>query len=115
MPIVIKKRITLEFLGEDYKDSYLVFRSIPLRDYELIIKEIDKNSDDNIKSLKFILDTLQVYFVEGKFQAEEVSKEDLPDLDQASSMRIFEILTGQLDPKAETSSTTPSSTEPQSL
>lgn len=28
--IVIKKRVNLDFLGEDYKDAYLVFRSIPL-------------------------------------------------------------------------------------
>lgn len=38
--IVIKKRVSLDFLGEEYKDSFLVFQSIPLPDFESISKDM---------------------------------------------------------------------------
>jgi hypothetical protein len=38
--LVIKKRVSLEFLGEDYKDAFIVFRSIPLAEYEQISKQL---------------------------------------------------------------------------
>ena len=33
--IVIKKRIALDFIVEDYKDCYLEFKTIPMKDYEI--------------------------------------------------------------------------------
>lgn len=38
--IVIKRTVSLEFLGPDYAEAYLVFRSIPVSDYEDIMKEL---------------------------------------------------------------------------
>ncbi len=38
--IVIKKKISLEFLGEEYKDAYLVFRTIPMSDYKSFSESI---------------------------------------------------------------------------
>ena len=36
--IVIKKQVSLDFLGEDYKEAYINFKSIPALDYEQIKK-----------------------------------------------------------------------------
>lgn len=49
--IVIKKKVNLDFLGDDYKEAFIVFKSIPLKDYDKIMDELPKN-DPEIDSLK---------------------------------------------------------------
>lgn len=44
MAITIRKRVNFDFLGDEYKEAYLVFRSIPLADYEKIIDEMPENN-----------------------------------------------------------------------
>lgn len=151
--IVIKKRINLDFLGDDYKDAYLVFKSIPLPDYESIqdslpksdpryielvnkaqdgelddkenaeLRELQpKESDNNMKSIRMMLDLLKKYFISGKFPDAETGKleklegaDDLDGLDEDAAMRCFKRLTGQeIDPKGEKPLNTPSSMEPSS-
>lgn len=34
MGLIIKKRVSLEFLGEEYKDSYLIVRAIGVGEYD---------------------------------------------------------------------------------
>lgn len=148
--IVIKKRINLDFLGDDYKDAYLVFKSIPLPDYEeiqgnlpksdpryveLVNKaqngELDdkenvelrglqpKESDNNMKSIRMMLDLLKRYFISGEFPDAETGTlekldgaDDLDGLDEDAAMRCFKRLTGQeIDPKGEKPLSTLSSTE----
>lgn len=93
--IVIRKRVSLSFLGKGYEESYLDFKAIPIKDYQAILEEIENNSDDNKKSLSFIIDLIPKYFLEGKFQGEDVIKEDLNDLDQDTFLEIFQRITGQ--------------------
>lgn len=38
--IVIKKHVSLAFLGEEYKDAELVFRSIPLSEYDKLMDDL---------------------------------------------------------------------------
>lgn len=117
----IKKRISLEFLGTEYKDAFLVFKSIPIKDFKEIVKEIDKTEDDSKTSLEVISKYLQDYFIEGKFpndlgELEAVTKEDLSDfVDSTTANKCFELLTGQnIDPKPEAPLMNSSSTEPDS-
>lgn len=42
--IVIKKKVSLAFLGEEYKDAELVFRALPLLDYEKIQSELPETN-----------------------------------------------------------------------
>lgn len=112
MAIVIRKRVQLDFLGSRYKDSYLEFKSIPLKDYSNIIDEVTKAGDDGKKGIEFMVKTLQDYFLEGKFEGINVTREEIPDLDQETAITVFEQLTGQLNPKAEGPSTTSSTTAP---
>ena len=102
--IVIKKRIGLDFLGDEYKDSYLVFKSIPIGEADQIAKEAEIASSSKKASI-FICDMLTDKFLEGKFfngtELVGLSKEDIKDIDIATCITIFEILTGQAQsPKA---------------
>lgn len=124
MPIVIKKRVTFDFLGEDYKDAYLVFQSIPVKDYTELISGVTAAGADNAKATLFMLEALKKYFVEGSFpDMDKVIADDLDGLDGESILKCFSVFTGQeinveqgkevpqvADLKDE--STTPSSTEP---
>lgn len=54
--IVIKKKVTLGFLGEEYKDAYFNFRTIPLPDYKEFMKSLPE-SDDEFNSLVIKIDS----------------------------------------------------------
>ncbi len=100
MPLLIKKTVKLDFLGEEYKDAYIVFKSVPVKDFEIIAKEQEEIGDDNSKALHFIIDNLKKYFISGKAPNEsgelvDLVKDDVEDLDQQSVIKCFELLTGQ--------------------
>lgn len=97
--ILIKKKITLDFLGEEYKDDYLIFKSMPLREYEALLPEVDKIQNDGKASLAMIKKVLENNFIEGKFQGEDVAKEDLVEFDLPTLTHCFEFFTGQVAPK----------------
>jgi hypothetical protein len=97
--ISIEKKITLEFLGEKYKDDYLVFSSIALREYEKLLPELEAAGDNGQKSLAIIKKVLEDHFIEGKFQNEDVIKDDLADFDLETLTHCFELFTGQVPPK----------------
>ena len=118
--IVIKKKVNLGFLGDDYKDAELVFRSIPVRDYEEILNEIDRleSSGDKRASIKMTIKALEDYFVSGKFPDDNgnltpVTKEDISSgLDRMAAIKCFQVLSGQeSDPKDILPSMMPSTTE----
>ena len=81
--IEIKKRISLEFLGEEYKEGFVILTSIPLREYEKLLEETAKVEKDDKKSTAFLQKLIADRFVEGKFPKDgeliEITKEDLPD------------------------------------
>jgi hypothetical protein len=113
--IVIRKKVSLEFLGEDYKDAYLTFKSIPVIEYEEYQKEIKTMEDKKDSSLTFILGILKKQFIEGQFpdngKLEPVEANDLGGLDPQACLECFKVFTGQkIDPKAVTPSTSSSPT-----
>lgn len=116
---VIKKRVSLEFLGDEYKEAYLIFQSIPVKDFQDIIGEIEKSGDDTKGSLNMIQGYLHKYFIEGKFpnasgELEVVTADDMSEfVDSVTANKCFELLTGQnIDPKVEAPSTNISTMEP---
>lgn len=50
--IVIKKRVSLAFLGDEYKEAELVFKSIPLSDYDKFIADTPKSNPELIELAK---------------------------------------------------------------
>lgn len=115
--IIIKKKVELGFLGEDYKDSYITFRSISVSDYQGLTDGIEDMSEQ--EASKKIISILETYFVEGLFDGQKLAKEDIKKFDGETILKCFETLTGQktvegerqLDPKSETESTSTSTTE----
>lgn len=44
--IVIKKRVSLAFLGDEYEKAELVFRSIPISDYDKLMEELPESTPE---------------------------------------------------------------------
>lgn len=92
MAIVIKKRVELGFLGDEYKDSYLILRSISVNEHENI-------GDKTVKEV--ILE----HFIEGKIQQGEdkvtITKDNLGELSGEVLHKAFEVIAGVVDPKVE--------------
>ena len=40
----IKKKISLDFLGDDYKEGYLIFKSMPIKEFEEFQKTFINNN-----------------------------------------------------------------------
>lgn len=115
MAIVIKKRVELDFLGEDYKGAFLVFQSIPVADLEKVTAEVKKAEAKGESTTTAILDMLKSYYISGQFpedgELKDQTKEDLDGLDPETTIACFKAFTGQkLDPKVETPSMTISPT-----
>lgn len=116
--IVIKKRVSFDFLGDEYKECYIDFQRIPVADFEDIQKQMKDIEDNKGSSFMVVLDVLKKYFVSGKFiiesSLEDIDKDALDGLDAESTIRCFQIMTGQeIDPKSQAPLTNPSTTEPQ--
>ena len=102
MGLIIRKKITLDNLGEDYKEAYLQFKSIPVGDLPAIQKELPKEGDSEeqkLQSIPTIMNILKKYFLDGKFpdeagKLEDVTRNDLDNLDQDAALHCFEGLTG---------------------
>lgn len=100
MALVIRKRVSLDFLGEEYKDAYITFKAIPLKDFEELQTEIESIGDDNKKSLTFISEKLKHYFLNGQApneagKLENIVVDDVDNLDQESILKCFQVLSGQ--------------------
>lgn len=97
--IVIKKRISLDFLGKEYADCYLEFKTIPMKDYERFVGWSRENKGGE-GAVTFICQALEELFIGGKFKGEDgelfdVKKEELSDFDVNVLIDIFKTLTGQ--------------------
>lgn len=104
MAIVIKKRISFEFLGDEYKNGYITFKSMPVSEYEGYLAELDKTKEDQQASLKLLLATLVKYFVEGKFpndkgELEVFTAEEINQFDGPTLLNVFAEFSGQQLPK----------------
>lgn len=97
--IVIKKRIDLDFLGEDYKGGFVEFKSLSIKEVQDNIDEMQAIGDDNKKAVEMMLTMLGKAFIRGEFvngdTKAEINKEDLAEFDMESISKFFSILSGQ--------------------
>lgn len=99
--LVIKKRVSFDFLGEEFKDAYIIFRSIPLGDYDELMAKMRSGEEDNSKANSIILDVLKEYYIEGMFPDDAGkletldNKDELNGLDRDAVLRCFGDLIGQ--------------------
>lgn len=93
MAIVIKKKVSLDYVGEDWKDCYLEFK-VPT------VKQVRSVANDKVNSE----DVMKELFVGGKALDENgsvvvVKKEDIDDLPITLTNRAFEALL-EIDPNS---------------
>lgn len=97
--LIIKKRVSLDFLGDEYKDASITFRSMPIPDYEVIASEI-KNVKDG-EANKAILEIVKRYYVSAEFPNDDGvlepldSKDELDQMDADMLIECFGRLTGR--------------------
>lgn len=105
--LTIKKRVFLDFLGEDYAESYIVVRALSVSDYDKLQNE-DKD--------KTVRQVVVENFVEGKIQQGDqmvdITKENLLELPGDVFAEAFDRMVGKIDPKLAGKSESPSSTTP---
>lgn len=104
--IVIKRQVSLDFLGDDYKEAYIVFKAIPVKDYADLMEKMPKEGEaDNGKAVTMMVELLEKYFYKGKFPDDngelvDLEASDMADLDQEAAIKCFQRVVGQdPDPK----------------
>ncbi len=101
--IVINKRVSLDFLGDDYQDSYLIIKYVPVKEYDQLMI-VAQAAADKKQSIKFIQEQIKQRFVEGKVkQGSElvsVKAEDLESFPADVFITAYQEITGQVSPNA---------------
>jgi len=102
--IKIEKKIALDFMGDEYKDSYVIVRAIPVKEYKELLSKIDTlKEDESHSSFDFVVGLVGDRFVKAEIAQDgklvEVGKDDLNDLPGEFFMGIMQRLVGN-DPKA---------------
>ena len=103
--VKIEKKITLDFLDEEYADSYVKILAIPVKEFDELADEIAKiqKNDDGKKSMDYIVKIIKDRFVSGSIkQGEdyvELTADSLTDMPGDFFLGVLERLSGNL-PKA---------------
>lgn len=107
--IKIKKRVSLDFIGDEFKDAYLVFYGMSFAEYEDYINKQTSSTGDLVKTelaaIKLIKTELKNRFVEGKYpnekgELENVTPDEIKDFDPNTLYKCFNYVTGrELPPK----------------
>jgi hypothetical protein len=92
MALVIRKRVGLGFLGEEYKDSFMIFRSVSVEEYETKFDSMT------------VKDVVLEHFIEGEIQQDgakvSLTQDNLLELPGEVFVECFEHITGKLNPKS---------------
>ena len=98
--MIIRKRVNLDFLGEEYKDSYLYLKALAVKEYPALQAEIDKVEKDQAQALPFIVEQIKSRFLDGKVEGKDITAEDLDDFSADVFMECFSQIRGNISPKA---------------
>lgn len=100
--IVIRKKVTLEFLGDDYKDCYLIFQALSVGEYETYQKkmrsigEMDDKIEAEKEALKAIVGIVKDKFIEGKWLDQQVEINDLVKFDLNTLTNVINAIIGEV-------------------
>lgn len=87
--LVIKRRISLEFLGEEYKDSYISVKAISVKEYPELKGTVQETIIDR--------------FLEGKINQDgtmvDVTKDNIEELPGEVFVEAFNTIVGIENPK----------------
>lgn len=100
--IVIRKRVSLDFLGEEYNESYIVLASVPVKEFDDLQNQIAKLKPG--ENLSFVRSEVKKRFIEGKIQQSgqlvDITTENVEDLPGEVFIEVFEYITGKISPKS---------------
>lgn len=78
------KRLSLAFLGEDWKDCYISYNAITVSDVKNKFPKLASIDPDDVKAVNAgidnMLDILKEKFIEGKSPEGDLTKEDLDEM-----------------------------------
>lgn len=99
MAFVVKKRVSLEFLGEDWKDAYVVMTPFSWNDNTTLLKYRKADPETVLKDQEELSDIIKNRIVEGKgFDGTKlipITKDNVGDLPMEAFMVIFTELQGK--------------------
>lgn len=103
MTLKVKTKVTLEFLGDEYKNSYINLYSVPMSEYEAMIKRIETLQDaSSTEALLFVRDAVSERFVDGEIAQDgklvPITAENLPDLPGEVFTEALGRITGRSSP-----------------
>lgn len=107
MKFSIKKKVPLDFLGEEWKDAYIILTPLAVREFERIQKIAPKDETDveaNLEAMNQMLAIISEHFVSGKGYDGEalvaIEKDDIKDLPMEILTVLISSLAGKADPKS---------------
>lgn len=102
----IKKKVELAFLGEEWKDAYIILTPLAVREFERIQKLAPKDETDvdaNLAAMNQMLEIIKEHFVSGKGWDGEalvtIEKDDIIELPMDILTVCISSLAGKSDPK----------------
>lgn len=86
MAVIIRKRVSLADIGDDFKDSYIVFKGYSKRDLKeklapLAEVEKDKSAESGLKAFDLMVELLKDNFIEGKIMHDDGNLKDVEKSD----------------------------------
>lgn len=102
MTIVVTKRISLEFLGDEYKEGYIVLKSIPLKEYESLQKDLSSIGEKGTEAVAYIKKFIAGRFIEGKIpqgaEMVDLTTDNLEELPAEVFLEAMATLSGKTSP-----------------
>lgn len=101
--IVIKTRVSLDFLGEDYKDGFIVLKSIPTKELDAIQDKAATIEEEDVKANgEFIKNEVKSRLIDGSIPQDgksvSITEDNIEDLPPVVFSRCFERLMGKVSP-----------------
>jgi hypothetical protein len=105
MAFVVKKKLSLDFLGDGWKDAYLEFSGLTFKESRgFTSQKFDEKNPDSDENLNFVINLLKEHFLTGKgydgTDLIDIAKDDIEDLPPEAISKAVEALVGGPDPKS---------------
>lgn len=90
----IKHKVSFAFLGDEYKDAYIIFKKVPVKDFEKIRDDM-RNTDENETIAHFIQPLLKTYYISASFPEEDFTVDSLDGFDAETVLEVWKQISGQ--------------------
>jgi hypothetical protein len=98
---IVRKHVSLEFLGADWKDAFIDYNAFDSNDL-LQISEISTDENDKTSSFRKMLDLLKSHFINGQGVGADglvdLTADDLSELPIEIVNKSIEALNGSVSP-----------------